>query len=313
MGYLQRYKVGLTMNFFYKINKLFYIFVQLRHIARFSACAVNHKFFLVALLLSSLLLFSCLEQPFRVREGFALMESGNYDAALEQFQRAYMETPDNPILLGGLGMILSLKRATFVTATDMMERSLEKRKDDEKLRWELILLYLDAGMAEKALSLVGPDKISVERFFLSDYALIRTGIACIQNPGEKIEKQLLEFPDSFRKSYLLARCFVEGKWPKDRHADAVKLYLSMDDKKTACELAVLMKETPEVSLQSALTACRVEYPASLTLQRERPIVIGNTSLRKLFDDTLFTPGDPKIIPEIPDSPEVHKEEIQKNP
>lgn len=257
------------------------------------------KFFFAA---SLFFFFSCSERSARVEAGLEDMDSGDYDAAMLEFQIACMQSPGSPDCQAGMGFLLSLKKITVYSAVDLLEQSIARRPD-EKVRRELAMLYLDLGMNDRAKTLTGAENMSVEQFFSRPMVDLRSGINCLVAPQQRYLDTLLKQPQTAQRDYYLSRCYA---LLGTGFVDKAKLYFkSVNAGDLRCELIalhpdLLKTELPDVAL--ALTKCRSDFPGDLVLNRERPMKAEQTpALRKIFTEGDIVPADPKPRPKDEDT------------
>lgn len=232
------------------------------------------------------LLCSCSDYRVHISEGKSHLRRGEFDEAMEEFQKAALTNSEKPELLAATGLVLSLKRISLPRALQMMERSLEMEPDEE-IRWELIRIYLDMKRYDWAARLIGPEKIPLERFFSPELDVLRAGIHCLQNPIAKNIKQLEELDSSDRGDYLLGRCYLNAG-----EVDRAFAFLEKMGKGVAgCEFLVAWDEEKfpkgDPGYRLRLEECRRNYPGSIALHRETPPDLSSlvgTKPRRLFPD-----------------------------
>jgi len=256
--------------------------------------------------LLAFLLIACSNKKERIAAGMHALENGHYSRALEIFQKEYNSDPHDPELLAGLGSVLSLKRASVIASTEMLEASLRIKKNNG-VRRSLFLLYLDLGLEDRAALLISPDRLGTNEFFSPEVSLLRLTLGCLESPSQKKLKELMAQPPGPFRDYLAVRCMVEDRF-KSIKADDVILHIdSIRDEQTQCEALHLLPErlVSDPFRQSVrIRECSARFAGSLLLHRDPMKVKSVTAPRKLFESDQFIPPDPLEEPsEHPVAPE----------
>jgi hypothetical protein len=194
----------------------------------------------------------------------------------------------------GLGYILSLRKVSMVSAINFLEDYLKKR-DDQEARRELLMLYMDTDMLNKAERLIASDRISVEEYLSHDMAIYRAAIYCLKDPGKKNTFELRKIPSSPLRNYFLARCMLKDSYKPDPTLELKEIIDLLPESELRCELEFVIpdqKIKDEIRHRVVLRECRKKYPGSLTIWRERPVIIYEANVPRLFDDFLLIPNDP---------------------
>jgi len=239
-------------------------------------------------------LWNCSRKEEQLELGFEYIKKGNFDAALERFQKVYREYPDDLRVLKGLGYILSLRKISMVSSIHLLEEYMKKR-DDPEVRRELLKLYLDMGMFSKAERLIASDRISVEEYLSLEMAIYRAAISCLKEPNQAHSNELKKIPQSTLRDYYLARCMMQDSYKLGKSLEFKEIIDRFEDSELRCELEFITpgdKVMDDIRHGVILRECRKKYPGSLTIQRERPVKIYDADVPRLFDDFLLTPNDP---------------------
>ncbi|MDH5657238.1 MAG: hypothetical protein OEZ34_15105 [Spirochaetia bacterium] len=256
--------------------------------------------FVIILALSAILIVlssGCSLKQRQVEIGFAALESGNFDAALERFQRLYENYPDDPEIIKGMGYVLSLRKITLMSSVYLLEESLSRMKD-KRARNELFKIYMDAALFDRAEKLLASEKISVEEFLSQEISIYRAALICMKEPSPFSASTLRKIPESPLRNYFLARCMMEESYRPESLKEIKGIIDSMDDEELRCELESLFppdKIEDEIRHRVVIRNCRTKFPGSLTLWRERPLRFEEVQIPKLFDDHLLIPNDPDLM------------------
>ena len=259
------------------------------------------KFYIKRAIISSAVIFlivtffvSCSGRKQRVALGFSLIKEGKFDTALQVFQREYQKDSKDPELLAGFGYVLSLRRASIISSMDMLERSLSVRPDSD-VRRELIILYMDAGLYEQAKRLIAPDRLPLERFFVHEISVYRTGINCMEEPGWKNLKAMQQLKESAIRNYFMVRCMYQEAFKPDPSESLKEILDNFPDDKLRCDLESMMPEKlirDVIRHDVIMKECREKFPGSLALNREKIEPYQVAEIKKLFDDSMLQPGEP---------------------
>lgn len=270
----------------------------------------------ILITLLGLMLPACADFDLQVWEGRRLMAQGDFDGALERFQRASMSRPDNPDQLAALGLLLSLRPVSIPVAVRAMETSLLSKPEDS-VRWELLLLYIQLARHQDAARLLGPDRIPIARYFTPEMVTLRAGAACVAEPGARQIAALQKYATGPRGQYFLARCQNAA----GLSAQAVQTFSELKDPLLRCRLISdlpellnrsepLAAKTPsdpaaKVETKSAaakvlspLVECRRRFPGVVHLFRPHDLKLTNrpaVAPRKLFRND-------QELPPYPDDP-----------
>ena len=252
------------------------------------------KFTLIIAAIPIIFLLNCSRKNEQIKLGFDYLEKGNFDAALEGFQKLYREYPEDADVRKGLGYVLSLRKISIASSINLLEEYLRNKKDPEA-RKELFKLYLDTGMLDQADRLYASDRITVEEFLSRETAIYRGAIACLNEPGKRTVTVLKKIPPSPLRDYYIARCMLKDSYKPDPAAEIKEITDSLSDTELRCELESLMTEKhilDDIRHRVIMRECRLKFPGSLTIWREKPIVIQEAGIPKLFDDSILAPPEP---------------------
>jgi len=240
---------------------------------------------------------ACADFHLQIEEGYKQLEAGNFDAALERFQRSSMESPENPRVLAGLGLVLSLRRVSQLSALKLLKTSL-KKKPNNRVRWELLTLYMNMGLYEEARVILSPKWIPIEKYFDEDMRLLREGVACMRRPSRYALQALRGGPESTLREYFLTRCLLRRKQYKKAFAS----FRLVKNRKLRCELLASISETDfkaeKFKYRETLIRCRNQFPGSVVLHRERPGLLSRDPGRKR-NARRFYYGDSGLPPYTP--------------
>ena len=234
---------------------------------------------------------SCADYSAYIEEGHQNLKAGRFDAAFGQFQKASGARNNDPRLLGGMGLVLSLKRISIPAAIRLLEKSLALGPDDD-VRRELLRLYVDMGFLEDARSLVRAPKISNQKMFAPDIKIMQLGVDCIASPGTSYYNLLEKYAPDRLRDFFLVRCLLAGKENKK----ALAAFKNLKDDLTRCELVASWPlEKIEADAPSA-SDCSKRFPGSIYLNRERPpnaAALKEQPLRKLYEEETEFPPYPE--------------------
>lgn len=254
----------------------------------------DHFLKVPAAVLLIFLISGCFGRKNRLEKGYLLIEQGHFDAALQVFQKEYLQDDDDPQILSGYGYVLSLRRASMVAAMDFLERSIQLKPDPD-VRRELIFLYMDAGLYDRAGRLIAPDRLSMDKYFEYETSVYRRGLDCMENPGRRTLSILRQLDESALRNYFLARCMFLDDFPKIPEEFLKEILDTFPDQKLRCDLEALM---PQRLIKDAIRhgviqkECDEKFPGSLVRNREKTESLAARDIKKLFDDSSLVPGEP---------------------
>lgn len=247
---------------------------------------------------------ACDESGAYVREAQKRMAQAEFDPAFELFQQAYIERPDNPEALAGLGRTLTLQRVSLFAGIDMLQRSLALQPNDA-VREELMLLFIGLRRYDLARGLIDPEKLTVGKLYSPEITRFRLGLECIESPDRLDLEKLQALPQHARRDYFITLCRLGLMRRAEDLAPILASWRSMSDRKVACEALLLWpadKQPAPDFLATELAACRRTFPASVALRRgplpELKADPARTS-RTLYRTNVFAPEDPGADVEKP--------------
>jgi hypothetical protein len=241
----------------------------------------------------------------KIEQAQAQMDRGNFDGALEILQREYANDPDNPDLVAGLGLVLSVRKGARIASIGLLNRSLKQRRNRSIYR-ELFLLYIDSGMIDDAKKMISPEYLTVDDFFRSEISVMRKAMACFEKPDRNRVREITDEERSGLRDYLAVRCMLAPGYVNLNRGDLYAVLNGMEDDAKKCESLILLPEKYVVDPfdhDLSVKECRKKYPGSLLMNREQFIAAGVVDTRKLFDDSIF-------IPTIPDFSEKNRIETE---
>jgi tetratricopeptide (TPR) repeat protein len=265
---------------------------------RARTCAYGARALRLALVgLMSAFWIACDESGAYVREAQKRMAQAEFDPAFELFQQAYIERPDNPEALAGLGRMLTLERVSLFAGIDLLQRSLALQPDDG-VREELMLLFIGLRRFDLARGLIDPEKLSVGKLYSPEITRFRLGLECIESPDRLDLEKLQALPQHARRDYFITLCRLGLMRRADDLPPILASWRSMADRSVACEALLLWpndKQPAPDFVEAELAACRRAFPASVALRRgplpELKADPARTS-RTLYRTNVFAPDDP---------------------
>ncbi len=126
----------------------------------------------------------CHYSPSQINEANKLLDKGNFDTALAQFQILSKKYPENPRVLASLGMLLTLKRISLFSGIDLLIQSLKYKINDEILR-QLAIIYIAMGHPEYIEQITDSNIIKTEKLLNWHILHMRYAASCIQAPSAR--------------------------------------------------------------------------------------------------------------------------------
>jgi len=271
----------------------------------------------VTAIILTLLLFSCSRTALLEREASEFLKAGQYEGALDRYQRIIDINPDSIEGRRGLGMILSSRRISVFSGLEILEKLLADHPVAET-RNDLVELYIDMELYSKADMLLSPEKLSLEEFFDFDNTIFRQGLACLKNPGDAALNTLLKAKDSDQKNIMLIRCLrarefsiklqkiKPAKSDQERAAFFLDVLHSIKSDEKKCEAVTMLPDSVnDISLlnQTAKEECRKKYLSNLFLHRQRPVIAEDVRFIQpevIFSDETRTAPYEGSLPAFPE-------------
>ena len=221
--------------------------------------------------LSGIAFFACDQSKVRIDEAYRNLEKANFDAALYSFHKLYKEKPQNPRVLAGLGILLSLKHISIFAAIDILKTSL-KIKADAEVRRQLAMIYIAMGQTKRIMDLTRSDNLSVEEAFTPSLIQLHRAASCLEKPSSAKLKRLETAPQQEDSPFYYFLCELSlKKKPKDSIA-LLKSYYAIQNHKMRCEALslcfIIENILPPDFLQKEKAICLKKSLALVALKRE---------------------------------------------
>ena len=251
-------------------------------------------------ILSGAVLLACDKTELRIDEAYADLERAHFDAALYSFHRLYKDKPQNPRVLAGLGLLLSLKRISLFAAVDLLRASL-KIKPNAEVRRQLAMIYIAMGQTKRIAELTRSDNLSVEEAFTPSLIQLHTAASCLDKASSAKLKKLETSPQQEDSSFYYFLCELALKKKEKESIDLLKSYYAIQNPKMRCEALslcfILENSLPLDFLHKEKKICLQDSRSLLIFQREDlKLTQAELELQKrhtrLFDTDPFSPPDP---------------------
>ena len=255
------------------------------------------------LLLCGLLLPACDRSKLRIDRAYAKLEKGYFDAALYDFHELYKESPRDPRVLSSLGLLLSLKRVSLLSAIDLLKTSL-KIKADAEVRRQLAMIYALMGETKRIIELTRSEQLDVEEAFTPSLLQLHGMASCLEKPSLRKLERLKTAPRQKDSPFYLFLCELALRKKEKDSIALLKSYYLIKDPRMRCEalsLCFVIENilSPEF-LAKEKKICLDKSLALLAFQRE-DLNTGTLGLgekkekakgRGFFDIDPFQPRDP---------------------
>ena len=246
-----------------------------------------------------LLFFSvCERNEEKIKKGFNFLENGDLEKSLIIFQKLYHQNRNNPEVLRGLGMLLSLRIASFSIGLDLLEKSLLK-KSNPSFRKQLIIFYIVTQNIERMEKLLVAEKLNSDNIYNSNIIQMDILYQCITKPNlqklKKLSSKLIQNQDTFY--YFLCNLFIKNK--KRYQEELLNQFNKIQDDKEKCNIVVVwlsQTEKPERFLKKEKEICKKKFLGLISVHREdfeiRSYPKEDIERNKVFYDKIFQPKDP---------------------
>ena len=222
-------------------------------------------------ILSGVFLFACDRSGSHIDEAYANMGKANFDAALHSFHKLYKKKPQDPRVLAGLGLLLSLKRISIFTAIDLLKASL-KIKPNAETRRQLAIIYIAMGQTKRITELSHSDNLNVEEAFAPSLLQLHTMASCLDKPSSKKLKKLKTASQQEDSPFYYFLCELSYKKKTKDDINLLKSYYAIQNPKMRCEalsLCFIIENVLALDfLRREKEMCLKKSPGLLAFQRE---------------------------------------------
>lgn len=228
------------------------------------------------------------------------MNKGEYLIALFETKQLSRESPEDADVLTLMGEIQSVEPLSASSSIDYLLKAYDQNHNFTLLE-DVILILLDIGKPEDALSMLSPARLSPEKFFSDDVTLFRQGIRCVMRPISMNLDKLRSLPDHPYKTEMLFRCRIAAGLEEEGWETLLNDIRQIQIKHTQCRLWVMVPEEilKKHELLDRKSKCKREFAGDPHIYRRNFLISSEESPNTILHQYSELPPYPENLPFYP--------------